>query len=376
MQVPLLDLKKQYQIIKEEVLKVTEEIYESQYFILGPHVTKLEEDISEYCNTDHALGVSSGTDALIISLMCADVSKDDLVLTTPYTFFATAGSISRVGATPLFADIDPVTFNIDADSMVKTLESLSDADQKRVKAIMPVHLYGQCAEMDPILEIADKYNLKVIEDAAQAIGSEYKGRRAGEMGDFGCFSFFPSKNLGAFGDGGVVTTKTKENIDKLIKLRNHGSHPKYYHEMVGGNFRLDALQAAIVSIKIKYLDSWTEGRQKNAAIYRKLFAEAGLDQIKLPEEIQSRHIYNQFVISVDEKRDELRQFITENEIGNDIYYPVPLHLQECFTHLNYKKGDFPVSEKAADSTIAIPIYPDLTEDQLAYVVETIKKFYS
>jgi dTDP-4-amino-4,6-dideoxygalactose transaminase len=375
MQVPLLDLKKQYQGIKEEVLKVTEEIYESQYFILGPHVEKLEKEIAEYCNTEFSLGVSSGTDALIISLMCADVGKDDLVLTTPYTFFATAGSIARVGATPLFADIDPETFNIDPNSMVKTIESLSDGDRAKLKAIMPVHLYGQCAEMDQIMEIAKKYNLVVIEDAAQAIGSEYKGKRAGQVGDFGCFSFFPSKNLGAFGDGGIVTTKSAEMYEKLVKLRNHGSHPKYYHEMVGGNFRLDALQAAIVSIKLKHLDGWTDQRQNNASIYRKLFNEAGLENVKLPKEVQSRHIYNQFIISVDEKRDGLRAFINDSGIGNDIYYPVPLHLQNCFKSLGYKKGDFPLSEKAADSTIAIPIYPDLTEDQLEYVVDTIKKFY-
>ncbi|MCP3925603.1 MAG: DegT/DnrJ/EryC1/StrS family aminotransferase [Desulfobacterales bacterium] len=376
MQVPLLDLKKQYQEIKEEVLKVTEEIYESQYFILGPHVEKLEKEIAEYCDTKFSLGVSSGTDALIISLMCADIGKEDIVLTTPYTFFATAGAISRVGAKPLFADIDPSTYNISPDSMIKAIENLGDNERSKLKAIMPVHLYGQCADMDQILDIAKKYNLVVIEDAAQAIGSEFKGKRAGSMGDFGCFSFFPSKNLGAFGDGGIVTTNSSEMFEKLVKLRNHGSHPKYYHEMVGGNFRLDALQAAIVSIKLKHLDSWTKGRQENAEIYRKLFKEAALKNVKLPEEVQSRHIYNQFIISVDEKRDELRQFINDNGIGNDIYYPVPLHLQNCFTDLGYKKGDFPNSESAADSTIAIPIYPDLNEDQLIYVVETIKKFYS
>ncbi len=376
MQVPLLDLKKQYQAIKEEVLKVTEEIYESQYFILGPHVEKLEKEIAEYCDTKFSLGVSSGTDALIISLMCADIGKEDIVLTTPYTFFATAGAISRVGAKPLFADIDPSTYNISPDSMIKTIENLSDNERSKLKAIMPVHLYGQCADMDQILDIAKKYNLVVIEDAAQAIGSEFNGKRAGSMGDFGCFSFFPSKNLGAFGDGGIVTTNSSEMFEKLVKLRNHGSHPKYYHDMIGGNFRLDALQAAIVSIKLKHLDSWTKGRQENAEIYRKLFKEAALKNVKLPEEVQSRHIYNQFIISVDEKRDELRQFINDNGIGNDIYYPVPLHLQNCFTDLGYKKGDFPNSESAADSTIAIPIYPDLNEDQLTYVVETIKKFYS
>lgn len=377
MKVPLLDLKAQYKTIKKEILKKTEEIYESQYFILGPNVTDLEKDIAAYCNTKHALGVSSGTDALLISLLTADIGPGDLVLTTPYTFFATIGSISRTGATPVFSDIDKGTFNISPEKLQKTIDSMSETDLSNLKAIMPVHLYGQCADMDPICEIAEKYNLVIIEDAAQAIGSEYKGKRAGSIGDFGCFSFFPSKNLGAFGDGGIVTANSDHNIEKLRKLRNHGSHPKYYHKMIGGNFRLDALQAAIVSIKLKYLDTWTKSRQENAGKYRELFNNAGLDTaISLPVEREDRHIYNQFIISIPSKRDELREFLTDAGIGVEIYYPVPMHLQECFKELNYEKGDMPVAEHAALHTLALPIYPELTEDQLEYVVNKIKEFYS
>jgi len=376
MQVPLLDLKKQYLEIKEEVLKVTEEIFEKQYFILGPHVEKLEKEVAEYCSSNYSLGVSSGTDALIISLMCADIGKDDIVLTTPYSFFATSGSISRIGAIPLFADIEPDTYNISPANMVKAIEKLSPDQKSRLKAVIPVHLYGQCAEMDSILEIAKTYNLVVIEDAAQAIGSEYTEKRAGSMGDFGCFSFFPSKNLGAFGDGGIVTTNSEEKYKKLVSLRNHGSQSKYYHPIVGGNFRIDALQAAIVSIKLKYLDNWTKGRQQNALKYRELFQNSKLDDIILPLEKQTRHIYNQFVIKVPEKRDELRRFITDKEIGNEVYYPLPLHLQKCFSNLNYKNGDFPIAEDASKKTIALPIFPELTDDQLSYVVSTIEQFYN
>jgi dTDP-4-amino-4,6-dideoxygalactose transaminase len=375
MKVPLLDLKAQYRTIRDEILKVTEQVYESQYFILGPHVETLEEEIAEYCVTQYALGVSSGTDALLISLMAADVGPGDQVITSPYTFFATAGCIARIGARPVFVDIDSETYNISPQEVENALVGMNIAKRARVKALMPVHLYGQCAEMEPILQIAAKYNLCVIEDAAQAIGSEYNGKRAGSMGDFGCFSFFPSKNLGAFGDGGIVTTNSRERYEQLKTLRVHGSRPKYYHRFIGGNFRLDALQAAIVSVKLKYLDSWSRGRQENANNYRILFAEAGLDEIQLPVEKQNRHIYNQFIIRVPEKRDELRQFLQKEGIGTEVYYPVPLHLQECFAYLDYKKGDCPVSEQAATHTLAIPIYPELTDDQQAYVVQKIKEFY-
>lgn len=377
MKVPLLDLKRQYHTIKEEVLDVVEKVFESQHFILGPRVEELEKKIAGYCNSKHAIGVSSGTDALLISLMAAGVGLDDYVITTPYTFFATAGSIARLEARPVFTDIDPDTYNILPESIADVISEMTEEERARLKAIIPVHLYGQCADMDPILKIAQQYHLVVIEDAAQAIGASYNNRRAGSIGDFGCFSFFPSKNLGAFGDGGIVTTASDELFDKLRVLRVHGSHPKYYHKMIGGNFRLDALQAAIVSIKLNYLDSWTSDRQKNAERYRKLFKDMDLvNIIKLPVEQQTRHIYNQFVIMLPERRDALRMFLQEAGIGTEIYYPVPMHLQECFSYLNYKKGGFPHAEHAALHTLALPIYPELSENQQIYVVEKIKAFYS
>jgi len=375
MKVPLLDLKCQYQLIKQDILKVTEEIYDSQHFILGPYVEALEQQMVQYCHAAHAVGVSSGTDALIIALMASGIAAGDTVMTTPYTFFATAGSISRVGAKPCFVDIDPATYNISPEGISAAIEGMSPSERGRLKAIIPVHLYGQCADMDPILEIARDNHLTVIEDAAQAIGAEYKGRRAGEMGDFGCFSFFPSKNLGAFGDGGMVTTPSKAFHDTLVKLRNHGSHPKYYHSLIGGNFRLDALQAAIVSIKLKYLDQWTKMRQDHAATYRSLFSQCGLaDRVMLPVEKETRHTFNQYVIRVAEKRDELRAFLLESEIGTEVYYPVPLHLQKCFSFLHYRERDFPEAERAAAQTLALPVFPELTAAQQEYVVDRIKFF--
>lgn len=370
MRVPLLDLKGQYQTIKEEILAVAEKVFESQYFILGPHVKKLEEAVAGYCQCPHAVGVSSGTDALLISLMAARIGPGDEVITTPYTFFATAGAIARVGATPVFVDIKEDTYNIDP--------ALIEAGiTKNTKVIIPVHLYGQCADMDTVLDIARRHSLVVIEDAAQAIGAEYKNRRAGAIGDFGCFSFFPSKNLGAFGDGGIVTTRSKEYYERLTTLRVHGSNPKYYHKIIGGNFRLDALQAAIVSVKLNHLDAWTAQRQANAQHYRELFSEQDLDRIiRLPQEVESRHIYNQFVVLVPDKRDELKAYLADSGIATEIYYPVPMHLQECFRSLGYDKGDFPVSEDAARRTLALPIYPELSNEQQAYVVEKIKAFYT
>ena len=376
MKVPLLDLKEQYQTLKKEVLETAEEVFESQYFILGPRVVSLEKEIADYCSSRHAVGVSSGTDALLISLMAIDTGLKDMVITTPYTFFATAGSIARTGARPIFVDIDPKTFNISSECLESVVDSMPRTELKKLKAVIPVHLYGQCADMAPILEICKKYNLVVIEDAAQAIGAEYQGQRAGSMGDFSCFSFFPSKNLGAFGDGGIVTTNSDEFYDKLCILRTHGSRPKYYHKLIGGNFRLDAFQAAVVSIKLKYLDQWTRARQENAQKYRALFSHAGLeDVVELPYEKEDRHIYNQFVIRVGERRDELRGFLSDAGIGTEVYYPVPLHLQDCFSDLNYKKGDFPEAENAALHTLALPIYPELSDDQIEYVVEKIKAFY-
>jgi dTDP-4-amino-4,6-dideoxygalactose transaminase len=368
--VPLLDLKAQYQSIKEEVEPAVKEVMESQYFILGPNVKKFEEHIAEYCQTKYAVGVSSGTDALIIALMAADIRPGDEVITTTYSFFATAGSIARLNAKPVFVDIDPATFNIDPAAVEKALTD-------KTKAIIPVHLYGQTADMEPILKIAEKHNLTVIEDAAQAIGSEYKGgRRAGSLGDMGCFSFFPSKNLGGFGDGGIVTTNNEALYEKLVYLRNHGAHPKYYHKMIGGNFRLDAIQAVVLDIKLKYLDEWTAGREANAEYYRKGISARELNAYVAAPTAQEgyRHIYNQFILRV-QNRDALLEHLKRNNIGSEIYYPVTFNNQECFRYLGYAKGAFPHAEKAADETIAIPIYPELTDAQKDYVLDTIRDFY-
>ncbi len=375
MNVPLLDLKAQYPGIKNEVLAAAEEIFESQQFILGPRVEKLEKEIAEYCASRFSVGVSSGSDALLICLMAVGIGSGDRVLTTPYTFFATAGAIARTGAIPVFADIDKDTYNLSFADARRVMEALDEAKRSSVKAVIPVHLYGQCAEMDPLLALAREYRMTVIEDAAQAIGAEYRGRRAGAMGDFGCFSFFPSKNLGAFGDGGIVTIQSEALFERLRILRGHGAHPKYVHHLVGGNFRLDALQAAIVSIKLPHLDRWTEARRRNAQRYRRLFAAAGLeDRIRLPVDCQDRHIYNQFVIAVDGGRDELKKALAAAGVGSEVYYPIPLHLQECFAYLGYKPGDFPVAEEAARRTLALPVYPELSESQQHYVVETIAGF--
>ena len=375
MKVPLLDLKAQYAGIRDEIRQVVDEVCESQYFILGPRVEELETHVAAYCSTSHAVGVSSGSDALLIALMAAGIGPGDKVITTPYSFFATAGSIARTGATPIFVDIDADTFNISPAGVKRRIAEMDAGERERLKALIPVHLYGQCADMGPLLEIAQQYRLLIIEDAAQAIGSEYEGRRAGCMGDFGCFSFFPSKNLGAFGDGGIVTTNSDQWFDRLKVMRVHGSQPKYYHRFIGGNFRLDALQAAVVSVKLNHLDEWTSARQENADTYRRLFADAGLDSVQLPVEKQNRHIYNQFVIRVSEQRDELRRFLLDNGIGTEVYYPVPLHLQDCFAYLPYREGDFPNSEQAANQTLALPIYPELTKAQQSYVVEKIEEFY-
>ena len=379
MKVPLLDLRAQYATLKEEIMVVTQEVYESQQFILGSKVKELEDKVAAYCGCSYAVGVSSGTDALLISLMTAGVGSGDLVVTTPFTFFATVGSIARVGAAPLFVDIDRATYSMDPSKLASTMAGLGAAERSRVKAVMPVHLFGQCADMEPILETARKYNLVVIEDAAQAIGAEiaFKGgvsKRAGSMGEYGCFSFFPSKNLGAFGDGGMVTTSSKDLYERLIIMRNHGAKPKYYHRVIGGNFRLDALQAAILIVKLKYLDQWTAGRQRNAKTYRELFLKAGLSEVTLPVEKEKRHIYNQFVIRLKGKRDELREFLNAQGIGTEVYYPLSLHVQDCFTYLGHRPEDFPESMDAAANTLALPIYPELTREQLDLVVQKIKEF--
>jgi len=379
MKVPLLDLKKQYEKIEEEVISAAREVFKSQQFILGPKVEELERKIADYCQCHYAVGVSSGTDALLIALMTAGVGYGDLVITTPYSFFATAGAIVRVGARPIFVDIDEHTYNIDPVKLDATFSGLDEETRSKVKAILPVHLFGQSADMGPILETAETHGLTIIEDAAQAIGSDYefadgKVKRAGTIGQYGCFSFFPSKNLGAFGDGGMVTTNQEEVYERLKTMRVHGSKPKYHHNIIGGNFRLDALQAAVLIVKLKYLDEWTEKRIENASLYRKLFENEGLEDVFLPLEKEKRHIYNQFVIKVRDKRDELREFLNGHGIGCEVYYPVPLHMQACFKYLEYKTEDFPVSVEAAEKSLALPIYPELTGDQIGYVGDIIKKF--
>ncbi len=369
MGVPLLDLKRQYEVFQDEVEKEIVEVARSGYYIGGPKLVEFEKRATEYCGCKYGLGVSSGTDALLVSLMALDVGQGDEVITTTFSFFATVGVIARLGAKPVLCDIDAGTFNIDP---AKIEEKITD----KTKAIIVVHLYGQCADMDAIMAIADKHGIPVVEDAAQSIGAEYKGKRAGSFGATGCYSFFPSKNLGAFGDGGFVTTNDEALAEKLALLRNHGMDPKYYHKMIGGNFRMDAMQAAILSVKLKHLDSWSEGRAKNADLYRKLFAEAGLiDKVKLPEARESRHIYNQFTILV-ENRDELFKALQEKKIGCDMYYPVSFHEQECFEYLGYKKGDFPVAESVEMKCMSLPIFTELTEAEIKEVVEAIKEFYA
>ena len=372
MQVPLLDLRAQYAPLKPAIMSAIDEICDSQRFILGPKVEAFEQEMAAYCRTAGAVGVSSGSDALIIALMAEGIGKGDEVITSPFTFFATVGAIVRVGATPVFADIDPVTFDIDPAAVAAKVTS-------RTKAIIPVHLFGQAADMDPIMEVANKHGLVVIEDACQAIGAEYKGRRVGSIGTYGAFSFFPSKNLGCFGDGGAVSCNDPERVKKLKIFRNHGQSGTYFHEYVGGNFRIDALQAAILSIKLKELDSWSEARQRNAADYRQRFAAAGLTaMVKLPQEAPYpvRHIYNQFCIRVaDGKRDALKQFLADHEIGCAVYYPLSLHLQPCFKALGGKQGDYPVSEKVTQEIMALPIYGETTAEQRQYVVDTIAEFF-
>lgn len=377
MHVPLLDLKQQYAAIRDEVMRATEEVYASQHFILGPKVAALESEIAAYCGSAHAVGVSSGTDALLVALMAHGIGPGDGVLTTPYSFFATAGAIVRLGARPVFADIDPETYNLAPQAARAALEGLPAGERRRVAAMVPVHLYGQCADMDPLLALAREHGLAVIEDAAQAIGAEYRRQRAGRLGHCGCFSFFPTKNLGAFGDGGMVVCHDADLAERLRVLRVHGSAPKYYHALVGGNFRLDALQAAILSVKLPHLDAWTRARRENAARYRALFAAAGLETaVGLPAEGPYRHIYNQFVIRVPGRRDALRDFLQAAGVGSEVYYPVPLHRQGCFAGLDYPAGSLPEAERAAAETLALPIYPELTEAQQAYVVETIGAFFA
>jgi dTDP-4-amino-4,6-dideoxygalactose transaminase len=368
MPVPLLDLEAQYRPLRDAILAAITRVCDSQRFIMGPEVDALECELAAQLGVRHAISVSSGTDALLLALMTLGVGPGDEVVTTTYSFFATAGCVSRVGAKPVLVDIDPATFNIDPAQAVAAITP-------RTKAIMPVHLYGLAADLDPLMAAADRAGIAVIEDAAQAIGATYKARPLGGIGALGCFSFFPSKNLGAFGDAGLLTTNDDALARQARLLRTHGMQPKYYHHVVGANFRMDALQAAILRVKAPHLDGWTEGRRRNAAAYRTLFREAGLDRtIGLPAEPPDcRHIYNQFVIRTPD-RDGLKRHLDEHGIGNEIYYPVPFHLQPCFADLGYARGAFPHAERAAAETLAIPIYGELTDAQRRTVVSTIEQF--
>jgi dTDP-4-amino-4,6-dideoxygalactose transaminase len=384
--VPLLDLKAQYAQIRAEVLPVIEGVCESQHFILGEHVRAFESDVAQYCGASAGIGVSSGTDALLLALMAFGIGAGDEVITTPFTFFATAGTIARTGARPVFCDIDRGTFNLSAAAVELFIERQCRVEQGvlvnrwtggRIRALMPVHLYGQSADMDALVRIARQHGLRIIEDAAQAIGTEYSdGARVGSIGDIGCFSFFPSKNLGAFGDAGLCTTNDPELAEHMRVLRVHGGKPKYFHAFIGGNFRIDELQAAILRVKLKHLDAWTEARQRNAAYYSAAFERAGLaPRVVTPRApAAGRHIFNQYAIRA-ERRDELRAALTERGIGTEIYYPVPLHLQQCFAPLGYQQGDFPESERAAAETLALPVYPELSQAQLAHVVAAVAEFY-
>ena len=370
-QISFFDLKPQYESIKSEINESINNVLQSQSFILGKEVSEFEEQISSYLDCDYSIGVSSGSDALLVALMGLDIGFEDEVITTPYSFFSTAGSIARLGAIPVFVDIDPQTFNIDPNL-------IEQAITPKTKAIMPVHLFGQVANMEPILAIADKYNLYVIEDAAQAIGAEYKERKAGTIGDVGCFSFYPTKNLGGIGDGGMVVTSNFELAEKIRMLRNHGHQKKYQNKFIGGNFRLDAIQAAVLKVKLRYLDGWMESRRANAIIYsqnfERLFESSELvNRINLPFEISdSKHVYNQFVIKILDDRDQLMSQLKTNGIGTEIYYPLSLHLQECFAYLGYREGDLNQSEIASFQTLALPIYPELPSESIDYITEKIR----
>jgi dTDP-4-amino-4,6-dideoxygalactose transaminase len=368
MKVPLLDLKAQYATIRTEVRDAIERVCESQGFILGPEVAALEEEVAAFCETRYAVGVSSGTDALLAALMAVGVGPGDEVITTAYSFFATAGTIARLGARPVFVDIDPRSFNLDTGMLERRITP-------RTKAIMPVHLFGRCCDLETVAAVAEAHGLAVVEDAAQAIGAhDDRGRNAGTVGAAGCLSFFPSKNLGAFGDGGMVLSNDPELAERLKVVRVHGSKPKYYHSIVGGNFRLDAIQAAVLRVKLKYLTAWTKARRENAERYRLLFEDAGLaDRVVLPED-RPGHIYNQFVIRCPE-RDALQRFLGERNVGTEIYYPVPLHLQHCFKDLGHHDGDFPAAEVAARETLALPIYPELSGAAQEYVVTQVREFF-
>ena len=376
MQVPLLDLRLQYAPLKAEILKQIEQVADTQTLVLGPQVEKLEQSICAYSGASHAIGVSSGTDAQLVLMMAMGIGPGDAVVTTPYTFFATAGCVARLGAKIVFADIDPATYNLCPDALAEVLRRTPN-----VKAIIPVHLYGCCADMARISALAAEYGVPVLEDAAQALGASHPMGGAGAIAEAGWYSFYPTKNLGAFGDAGMVTCRDLKLAEKIRSLRNHGMEPRYYHHAVGGNFRLDAIQAAVLSVKLPHLDSWGAGRREKAAFYRRAFAQHGLERIvTLPIEpwsqsgLANHHIYNQFIVRAP-RRDELRTFLKESGIGSEIYYPLPLHLQECFRSLGYSDGDFPQAERAALETIALPIFPELIEQQQEYVASKVAEFY-
>jgi dTDP-4-amino-4,6-dideoxygalactose transaminase len=372
MQVPLLDLRAQTLPIRDEILAALTRVVDSQQFILGEEVRRVEEQLAQYCGAKFAIGCATGSDALLLALKAAGVGPGDEVLTVPFTFFATAGAVSLAGARPVFVDVEPDTFNIDISQVEGAIER-----HPKIKAILPVHLFGGCADMDPLNDIASRRNLAVIEDAAQCIGSEYKGRRAGSLGTIGCFSFYPTKNLGAFGDGGMCTTNDESLASRLRALRVHGRTGTYYHEWVGLASRLDGMQAAVLGVKLKYLDGWSERRACNAALYRKLFAERSIPVIApKPAAYQNRHIFHQFVIRCARDRDGLQKHLKANGIGCEVYYPLSLHEQPCFKDLGYAHGDFPISEELARSVLALPVHGDLTEEQIEFVVDSIQAFYA
>jgi dTDP-4-amino-4,6-dideoxygalactose transaminase len=370
MKVPLLDLAEQNQKLRPQIEAALARVLDTSAFILGGEVKALEEELAAYCGTKYAIGCASGSDALLLALMAVGVKAGDEVITTPYSFFATVSAITRLGAVPVFVDIDPQTYNLDVSQVEAKIT-------ERTKAVQPVHLYGQCADMAALKAVCEKHSVPIVEDAAQAIGAEENGKRAGAMSEVGCFSFYPSKNLGGMGDGGFMTTDDDELAEKLFALRVHGSKERYYHKWVGLNSRLDGFQGAVLRVKLPHLDDWSESRKANADRYREMFTDAGLTElVGLPFERENcRHIFNQFVIRVPQRRDELREFLTKNEVGTDIYYPVPLHLQECFEYVGYHEGDLPEAELASKQTLALPIFPELKSEQQEFVVEKISEFF-
>jgi len=369
MKVPLIDLRGQHQFLRPQLLEAVERVIDSQQFVLGSEVEALEEEIADYCTAEFAIGCASGSDALLLALMSLDLKAGDEVITTPFTFFATGASITRLGAHPRFVDIDPRTYNIDP-------AQVEAAINPKTRAILPVHLYGQCADMDRLLEISKRHGLPIIEDAAQAIGAEDRGRRAGSMGQIGCFSFYPTKNLGGAGDGGMLVTEEPALAQRLRRLRVHGGKTEYHHDEVGINSRLDALQAAILRVKFKHLDEWSEARREKAAFYTELLEETGLNVEFTPPFVRSsvRHIFHQYVIRAPQQSDEVIKHLSLHGVGSKVYYPVPLHLQECFAYLGYRNGQFPEAESAAKQTLALPCFPEITEEQQRYVVDVLARF--